>query len=68
MDLCPWHQAGDFLERLGKYERAKEAYKKGHAYRRAIDLTRRVFPGEVPALEEEWGDWLVSQNQVLMEL
>ncbi|KAG0608561.1 hypothetical protein M758_8G115000 [Ceratodon purpureus] len=64
MDLCPWHQAGDFLERLGKYERAKEAYRRGHAYRRAIDLTRRVFPGEVPALEEEWGDWLVSQNQV----
>jgi intraflagellar transport protein 172 len=56
-------QAGDFLERLGKYERAKEAYLKGHAYRRAVDLTRRVFPSEVVAMEEEWGDWLVSQNQ-----
>lgn len=51
---------------MGKYERAKEAYKRGHAYRRAIDLTRRVFPGEVAALEEEWGDWLVSQHQVLV--
>nr|XP_024359094.1 intraflagellar transport protein 172-like isoform X9 [Physcomitrium patens] len=59
-----FEKAGDFLEMLGKYERAKEAYKRGRAYRRAIDLTRRVFPGEVAALEEEWGGWLVSQNQV----
>ena len=25
---------------------------------------RRHFPAEVVALEEEWGDWLMSQHQV----
>ena len=25
---------------------------------------RRHFPAEVVALEEEWGDWLISQHQV----
>lgn len=33
-------------------------------YRKALDLSRRHFPAEVVALEEEWGDWLMSQHQV----
>ena len=33
-------------------------------YRKALDLVRRHFPAEVVALEEEWGDWLMSQHQV----
>lgn len=61
-------QAGDFLEKRGKDERAKEAYRRGHAYRRAIELARRVFPSEVVSLEEEWGSWLVSQNQARRNL
>ncbi|KAH9546077.1 hypothetical protein CY35_12G077400 [Sphagnum magellanicum] len=56
--------AGVFLERLGKYDKAKEAYQHGHAYNRGIELARRHFPNEVVVLEEEWGDWLISQNQV----
>ncbi|CAM6098614.1 unnamed protein product [Calypogeia fissa] len=59
-----FEKAGDFLERLGKYERAKESYCRGHAYRRAVELARRVFPSEVICLEEVWGTWLVAQNQV----
>lgn len=37
---------------------------RGHVYRKALDLVRRHFPAEVVALEEEWGDWLMSQHQV----
>jgi intraflagellar transport protein 172 len=57
-------KAGDFLERLGMDESAVEAYSKGHAYRQAVDLSRRRFPGYVVALEERWGDWLVAQKQL----
>eukprot|EP00951_Prasinocladus_malaysianus_P046312 scaffold636442_cov46-Prasinocladus_malaysianus.AAC.1 len=41
-----------------------EAYRKGHSFRRAVDLARREFPGEVTRLEEEWGDWLMVSKQV----
>lgn len=41
-----------------------EAYQHGHAYNRGIELARRHFPSEVVVLEEEWGDWLIIQNQV----
>lgn len=37
---------------------------RGHEYRKALDLMRRHFPAEVVPLEEEWGDWLMSQHQV----
>ncbi|KAL2652215.1 hypothetical protein R1flu_020343 [Riccia fluitans] len=59
-----FEKLGDFLEKRGKDDRAKEAYRRGHAYRRAIELARRVLPSEVVWLEEEWGSWLVTQNQV----
>eukprot|EP01059_Diplonema_ambulator_P008871 TRINITY_DN18639_c0_g1_i5.p1 TRINITY_DN18639_c0_g1~~TRINITY_DN18639_c0_g1_i5.p1 ORF type:complete len:1382 (+),score=614.47 TRINITY_DN18639_c0_g1_i5:304-4146(+) len=59
-----FEKAGDFFEKLGLNERAVEAYRRGHAFRRAVDLSRREFPGYVISLEDEWGDWLVSQKQV----
>lgn len=37
---------------------------RGHIYRKALDLARRHFPAQVVPLEEEWGDWLMSQHQV----
>ena len=37
---------------------------RGHVYRKALDLARRHFPAQVVPLEEEWGDWLMSQHQV----
>ena len=57
-------KAGELYEQLGQYENAKEAYRRGHAYRHCVDLCRRHFPGEVIRSEEEFGDWLVSQRQV----
>ena len=30
--------------------------------RKAIDLARREFPAEVITVEEEWGDWLMTQK------
>ncbi|KAF5830572.1 intraflagellar protein IFT172 [Dunaliella salina] len=55
-------RAGDVYEHLGRSEDALNAFRKGHAYRRAIDLARREFPSNVIQLEEEWGDWLMSQK------
>ena len=57
-------KAGSFMEKLGMAERALESYRKGHAYRRAVELSRRMFPREVVALEHEWGNWLVEQKQL----
>lgn len=37
---------------------------RGNAYRKAVDLARKEFPGEVVGLEDAWGDWLMSQRQV----
>eukprot|EP00755_Sulcionema_specki_P012297 Sspe_Gene.8302::Locus_2835_Transcript_1_1_Confidence_1.000_Length_5381::g.8302::m.8302/K19676/IFT172; intraflagellar transport protein 172 len=59
-----YEKAGDFFEKLGLNERAVEAYRRGHAFKRAVDLSRREFPGYVVSLEEEWGDWLVEQKQL----
>jgi len=58
-----YEKAGDFFEKLQLHDRAIEAFKSGHCFRRAVELGRRVFPGYVAALEEGWGDWLVSQKQ-----
>ncbi|GMH40826.1 hypothetical protein BSKO_08730 [Bryopsis sp. KO-2023] len=57
-------KAGDLYEHLRRFEEAKEAFRRGHGYRKAIDLARHEFPGEVIQLEEEWGDWLMSQKQM----
>ncbi|QDZ23436.1 intraflagellar transport protein [Chloropicon primus] len=54
---------GQFLEHFGHFDRALNAYREGHAYKRATDLCRREFPSDVVRLEEEWGDWLVKQRQ-----
>eukprot|EP00667_Euglena_gracilis_P000220 EG_transcript_220 len=59
-----YEKAGDFFEKLQMHERAIDAFKKGHSFRRAVELSRRIFPGYVVALEEAWGDWLVSQKQM----
>mmetsp|Transcript_137045 Transcript_137045/g.238278 ORF Transcript_137045/g.238278 Transcript_137045/m.238278 type:complete len:1651 (-) Transcript_137045:230-5182(-) len=59
-----YDKAGDFFERLNMNERAIESYRKGSAFRQAVELSRRVQPGYVVSLEEAWGDWLVSQKQI----
>ena len=43
--------------------KALEAYKKGHAFRAAVELCRASFPAQVTATEEAWGDHLCAQQQ-----
>lgn len=57
-------KAGEFLERMNLLDRALDSYVRGHAFRKAVELARRSFPAHVVNLEEEWGDWLVSQKQI----
>jgi intraflagellar transport protein 172 len=57
-------RAGELYEYLARFPEALTAFRKGHAYRKAIDLARRDFPGQVIQVEEEWGDWLVTQKQM----
>jgi len=57
-------RAGELYERMGLVNPAMDAYRKGHAYRQAIELAKHQQPALVVQLEEEWGDWLVSQRQV----
>eukprot|EP00744_Colponema_vietnamica_P002535 GILI01003961.1.p1 GENE.GILI01003961.1~~GILI01003961.1.p1 ORF type:complete len:1242 (-),score=439.08 GILI01003961.1:257-3580(-) len=57
-------KAGDLFEKMDMLQRALDAYIRGQAYRKAVDLARRSFPSQVVSLEEQWGDWLVSQRQV----
>ena len=40
-----------------------EAYRQGAAFRKAVELARTAFPGEVVRLEEQWGDHLCSFKQ-----
>jgi intraflagellar transport protein 172 len=60
--------AGDFYERLDDLPRALDSYIRGHAYRKATELARRSFPGRVVELQEQWGDYLVSQKQIDMAI
>jgi intraflagellar transport protein 172 len=57
-------KAGDFYEKMNISDRALDCYIKGKAFRKAVDLARREFQSHVVELEEQWGDWLVSQKQV----
>jgi len=59
-----YEQAGELYEKVGKNDLAMDSYRKGNAYRRAVELSRVAFPREVVKLEEDWGDYLVSQKQL----
>jgi intraflagellar transport protein 172 len=61
-------RAGDFYERLDDLEGALTSYIRGNAFRKAVELARRAFPGKVVDLQEQWGDYLVSQKQVDMAI
>lgn len=56
-------KAGELHERMNDTSAALEAYLKGHAYPRAVELARRFDPERVLQLEEACGDWLVGQKQ-----
>eukprot|EP00048_Salpingoeca_helianthica_P023440 m.24360 g.24360 ORF g.24360 m.24360 type:complete len:1745 (-) comp8673_c1_seq1:35-5269(-) len=57
-------RAGELFEKVKMNQRALDAYRKGRAYRKAVDLARTAFPTQVVPLEEEWADFLVSQKQM----
>lgn len=57
-------RAGELFEKIKDYQRAMECYKKGKDFRRAVDLARYAFPSDVVKLEEQFGDYLVSQKQL----
>ncbi|KAJ3125766.1 hypothetical protein HK098_008226 [Nowakowskiella sp. JEL0407] len=59
-----FEKAGELFEKMGSNERALDAYRRGKAFRAAVELARIVFPQEVVDLEEQWGDQLVSQKQM----
>jgi len=54
--------AGAMMERLGQGDRAMELYKQGHCYRRAVQLAKKSYPGQVVQLEGQWGDWLCDNK------
>ena len=60
--------AGDFYEMLNDLQKALDSYVRGHAFRKAVELARRSFPGMVVELQEQWGDHLVSQKQIDMAI
>ncbi|KAK3091661.1 hypothetical protein FSP39_021624, partial [Pinctada imbricata] len=59
-----YERAGDMYEKIKDTQRAMECFKKGKAFRRAVELARYAFPSEVTQLEDHWGDYLVSQKQL----
>jgi intraflagellar transport protein 172 len=61
-------KAGDFYERLNELQRALDSYIRGNAYRKAVELARKCFPGRVVELQEQWGDYLVGQKQIDMAI
>ncbi|KAM9354646.1 intraflagellar transport protein 172 homolog isoform 1-T1 [Pholidichthys leucotaenia] len=59
-----YERAGDLYETIRNNQRALECYRKGGAFRKAVELARIAFPAEVVKLEEAWGDYLVQQKQM----
>ncbi|XP_042189213.1 intraflagellar transport protein 172 homolog [Callorhinchus milii] len=59
-----YERAGDLYDKIGNPQRALECYRKGNAFRKAVELSRFAFPSEVVKLEESWGDYLVQQKQL----
>jgi len=60
--------AGEFYERMDQLQRAMDAYIKAAAFRKAVELARKHFPGRVVELQEAWGDHLVEQKQTDMAI
>ncbi|KAL4649200.1 hypothetical protein GN956_G7681 [Arapaima gigas] len=59
-----YERAGDLFEKIRSNQRALDCYRKGNAFRKAVELARLAFPSDVVKLEEAWGDYLVQQKQM----
>ncbi|PHJ18339.1 intraflagellar transport protein 172 [Cystoisospora suis] len=56
-------KAGDLYQVLGDTDAALAAYRQGHAYKKAVELSRQFCPVETRSIEKEWGEWLLSLHQ-----
>lgn len=59
-----FEQAGQLYEKLNQPQKALDCYRRGHAFARAVELSRQISPSEVVSLEEQWGDFLVNSQQL----
>ncbi|XP_071746269.1 intraflagellar transport protein 172 homolog [Lepeophtheirus salmonis] len=59
-----YEQAGELFEKTRQDDKALDCFRKGQSFNRAVELARYLFPSEVVVLEEEWGDYLVSNKQL----
>lgn len=57
-------QAGWFQEELGNTQVAYDYYQQAKNFPKAMKLARVNYPDRVIELEEAWGDYLVSRNQL----
>jgi intraflagellar transport protein 172 len=44
-------------------QKARDCYVKGNAFKKAVDLAKSSDPKVVTALEERWGNYLMSIKQ-----
>lgn len=49
---------------MGQSENALRCYRQGNCYQKAIELARISFPSNILQLEEEWGDYLMTKQQM----
>ena len=59
-----YEKSGELFQKMSLFDKALDAFKKGNAFRAAVDLARIHYPQEVVKLEEQWGDYLVSIKQL----
>ncbi|KAJ1554535.1 hypothetical protein HK405_004770, partial [Cladochytrium tenue] len=55
-----FEKAGNLYEKLGSNDRALDSYRKGKAFRAAVELSRLIFPHEVLTLEEKQMDAAIN--------
>ncbi|PIO75437.1 tetratricopeptide repeat protein [Teladorsagia circumcincta] len=58
-----YDKAGELYEHMRDFEKALECYTNGQTFNKAIQLARFAAPEKVVSLEEQWGDYLVSEGQ-----
>jgi intraflagellar transport protein 172 len=56
-------KAGEFYEQMEMYQQSLNCYVKGNAFKKAIDLAKRVDPKLVVKLEESWANYLVENKE-----
>jgi len=55
-------EAAEYYDAVGDMENACENYKKSHHYEQAVRITKKHFPANVVALEEEWAGYLEGKK------